>query len=93
MLRLCRTANGQVVFKVAGSMGTEEIGILRGKLLGEPAGNRVVLDLSDLRLVNRDAVRFLAECERMGISLLHAASYIRLWIEREGTLARTNGNL
>jgi hypothetical protein len=41
----------------------------------------VALDLEELRLVDREAVRFLAACEARGIQLRHCPSYIREWIQ------------
>jgi hypothetical protein len=34
-----------------------------------------------VRLVDREAVRFLAACEARGIQLKHCPSYVREWIE------------
>src|SRR5271169_1190812 len=48
-------------------------------------GRCVVLDLKDLTLVDRDAVRFLKRCEAGGIGLKNCPAYIREWIERERT--------
>jgi hypothetical protein len=46
---------------------------------------QVVLDLEDVKLVDRDVVRFLAVCEAEGIRLEHCSSYIREWIIQERT--------
>jgi hypothetical protein len=43
----------------------------------------VVLDLKDVVLVDRDAVRFLRVRERSGIALRSCPPYIREWIARE----------
>jgi len=43
----------------------------------------VVLDLKDIKLVNRDAVKFLAHCEADGARLENCPAYIREWIARE----------
>jgi hypothetical protein len=42
-----------------------------------------ILDLRDLRLVDRDAVRFLKRCEADGMTLENCPPYIRQWIGRE----------
>jgi ABC-type transporter Mla MlaB component len=44
---------------------------------------RVTLDLSEVGLVDIDAVCFLATCQRQGIELLHCAPYISSWVEKE----------
>lgn len=43
----------------------------------------IILDLSDVRLADRDAVKFLAHCEEDGIRLENCPAYIREWIKRE----------
>lgn len=41
----------------------------------------ITLDLVDVRLVDREAIRFLATCEAQGIMLKNCPSYVREWIE------------
>ena len=41
----------------------------------------ITLDLEEVRLVGREAVRFLATCEAAGFELKNCPSYIREWIE------------
>ncbi len=54
------------------------------KLLGSGAGDHsLVLDLNEVRLVDRDVVSFLASCEAKGITLANCPAYIREWIARE----------
>ena len=43
----------------------------------------IILDLRDLRLAHRDAVRFLRRCEADGMTIEHCPTYIREWIDRE----------
>ncbi len=40
----------------------------------------VALDLQQVRLVDLDAVRFLAAAERRGIELRNLAPYVREWV-------------
>ena len=54
------------------------------KLLESEAGDHsLVLDLNEVRLVDRDVVSFLASCEAKGITLANCPAYIREWIARE----------
>jgi hypothetical protein len=46
-------------------------------------GKPVALDLQQVRLVDLDAVRFLAAAERGGIELRHLPTYVREWIHLE----------
>jgi predicted metal-binding protein len=43
----------------------------------------IVLDLQDVRLADRDAVKFLRDCEANGMKLENCPEYVREWIERE----------
>ena len=44
---------------------------------------KIILDLRDLRLADRDAVRFLRVCEADGMMLENCPAYVRDWIDRE----------
>ena len=82
MLKFTRTANGEVVFKVSGRMGAENVTELE-TLISAEASRRVVLDLKDLRLVDQDVVSFLRRCEADNITLKNCPAYIREWITAE----------
>lgn len=82
MLRIQRSANGRVVFKLSGRIEAEEAKELQELLALETAGQRLVLDLKDVTLVNQDAVTFLGSCEADSIKLENCPAYIRVWIER-----------
>jgi hypothetical protein len=43
----------------------------------------IALDLRDVRLADRDAVRFLRDCEADGMKLENCPAYVREWMERE----------
>jgi hypothetical protein len=43
----------------------------------------IILDLRDLRLADRDAVRFLRGCEANGMKLENCPAYVRAWMDRE----------
>ena len=60
MLKIQRSTNGRVAFKLSGRIETEDIKELRELLALEIAGQQLVLDLRDVTLVNQDAVEFLA---------------------------------
>ena len=84
MLKITRTANGEVVFKLSGRMGAENVGELE-RLFSAEAGSRcTVLDLKDLILVDQDAVSFLRRCEGDSLKLRNCPAYIRKWITGEG---------
>jgi anti-anti-sigma regulatory factor len=82
MLKIQRSANGRVVFKLSGRIEAENVKELRELLAVETAGQQLVLDLRDVTLVNQDAVKFLARCEANRIKLENCPLYIRKWIEQ-----------
>jgi len=83
MLRIERSANGQVVFTLSGRMQTEDIEQVRQLLVVEAPGQRLMFNLRDVTLVNQDAVTFLADCEAKGIKLESCPLHIRSWIDQE----------
>jgi anti-anti-sigma regulatory factor len=83
MLKITRAANGEVVIKLSGRMGAENIGELETLISAEASGRRIVLDLKDLTLVDQDAVSFLRRCEADSLQLRNCPAYIRKWITGE----------
>ena len=83
MLKITRAANGEVVFKLSGRMGAENVGELERLFSAEAASRRIVLDLKDLTLVDQDAVSFLRRCEADSVQLSNCPAYIRKWITGE----------
>jgi anti-anti-sigma regulatory factor len=83
MLKVIRSANEEVVFKLCGRMGAENVGELEKLFSAEADGRRIVLDLKDLTLVDQDAVSFLRRCEADSIQLKNCPAYIREWITGE----------
>jgi predicted metal-binding protein len=43
----------------------------------------IILDLRDLRLADREAVKFLRRCEADGMKLDNCPAYVREWMDRE----------
>ena len=83
MLKVQRSANGEVVFTVSGRLDANNVSELSALLAAEPAGRPPVLDLKDVVLVDRDVVQFLRASERDGIVLRNCPPYIREWIARD----------
>jgi anti-anti-sigma regulatory factor len=84
MLKIQRTANGDVVFTVSGRLAADNVSQLSALLAAEQDGRTRVLDLKDLVLVDSDAVRFLRVCDRNSIVLRNCPPYIRAWMARDG---------
>ena len=83
MLKIMRAANGEVVFTLSGRMDAGNIAELKALLGAEAKDRRMVLDLKDLTLVDRDAIGFLERCEADSVKLKNCPAYIREWITRE----------
>ena len=69
------------MFTLSGRMETAQIPEL--KQLFDHDYRNVILDLRDLRLADRDAVRFLRGCEADGMKLENCPAYVREWMDRE----------
>lgn len=72
-----------VVLRVSGRIHAEHVDMLR-ELLGLEEV-RVVVDLREVTLVDREAVSFLALSEAQGFELKNCAAYLREWVDRERT--------
>ena len=83
MLRITRKANGEVVFRVSGQLTGENVAEMEALLAAERKGRRIVLDCTDLRSVDAEAVKFLEKWEADSIKLKNCGLYIREWIRRE----------
>ena len=90
MLRVTKKTNGEVVFKVSGQLAGENVAEVEALIAAERKGKRIVLDCSDLRSVDGEAVRFLEKLEADSIKLKNCSLYIREWIRRE-RLERKSG--
>ena len=82
-MKIQRFANGEVVLTVSGRLTADHVSELSSLLAAEPGDRRLVLDLKDVVLVDREIVRFLRACKRGGIALRNCPPYIREWIARE----------
>jgi hypothetical protein len=83
MLRIQRSSDQEIVFSLSGRIEMEDVEELRRLLSLEEAGQGIVLDLQDITLVDRDAVKFLAGWEADRIKLENCPAYIRNWIDIE----------
>ena len=84
LMKIQRTTDRTVVFTVSGRLDAENVGELCQLIDAEPAGAVVVLDLTDLVLADRDAVRLLRDCETgERIVLRNCPAYIRVWVAAE----------
>jgi len=69
------------VFTLSGRMEAEQVAEL--KELFDRDYRNIILDLRELRLADRFAVRFLMGCEEDGMKLQNCPTYVREWMDRE----------
>ena len=72
------------IFILCGRIDAKEVPELQRLMAAEEQKN-VVLDLKEVKLIDREALRFLARCEENGIKVENCPAYIREWILREET--------
>jgi anti-anti-sigma regulatory factor len=82
MLKIQKSANGRfVVFALSGRIEAQHVPELQALFAVEE--HAVMLDLKEVILVDREAVRFLARCEQRGLRIDNCPAYVREWILRE----------
>jgi len=69
-----------VVLRISGRIAAEDLDVLRTAL---EEGRVVAIDLTEVELIDRDAVTLLARAEGDGIELRQSPAYIREWVTRE----------
>lgn len=83
MLKIERASNGRVVLTLSGRIEIEDLSELQRLLDLESSDQQIVLNLRDVTLVDRDAVKFLVGCRAKGIQIENCPSYVNKWIEQE----------
>ena len=82
MIRIETSESGDLVtFVLTGWIQKEDLGVLES--LVEKQKKAVVLDLKGVKLVDQDAVRFLASFETGQAKITNCPRYIREWVRRE----------
>ena len=70
-----------VILCISGRITTQDVDMLRGLL--EQETSAVAIDLKNVLLADREAVKLLAVCESNGAELRNCPAYIREWVTRE----------
>jgi hypothetical protein len=84
MLKIHRTSGRTVVFTVSGQLDSDYVNELCQVVDAEPTDGVLVLDLTDLVLADRDAVRILRQYEVRGrVVLRNCPAYVRTWMAGE----------
>jgi len=76
--------DGIVVLQISGRIDGPDIEILRELMESEtPSKSTVALDLRNVTLISRDAIKLLSTVEEKGTELRNCPAYIREWVSRE----------
>jgi anti-anti-sigma regulatory factor len=75
--------NERIVFTLTGRIQAEQVSELQTLVRSEVPRHNLILDLTEVKLVDRDAVRFLAQIEAQGARLRNCSAFVREWISRE----------
>jgi anti-anti-sigma regulatory factor len=71
-----------VTFLLSGEMDSDHVAELEA-LMATESNRLVFLDLTDVTVVNREAITFLAGVEAAGAVLVNCPEYVRSWIDAE----------
>lgn len=83
MWKLRRGRDGEfVVLTLSGRLESDGLNELQRVVAFERPGGNLAFDLKELKLVDQDAVNFLADCEARGIRLRNCPAYIREWVAK-----------
>ncbi len=88
--RINRLVSGEdlVILCISGRITGQDVDMLSDLLDQEKSA--VAIDLKDVVLVDREAVKFLARRESNAVELRNYPAYIREWIKRERTDANAS---
>ena len=88
MFKIRRSEDGEcAIFALSGRIEERDVPELQELLNAEAKATRVMLDLAEVKLVDREVIRFLAACKARGMELKDCPSYIRTWIEQGSDLS------
>jgi acyl-CoA reductase-like NAD-dependent aldehyde dehydrogenase len=85
VMKIQRSMDGESVrLALSGRIEGRHLAELQRLIEGDAAHHAIMLDLEDVRLVDREVVFFLARCEATGIRLGNCPAYVREWIAKAG---------
>jgi hypothetical protein len=81
-VKIERKSDGETtIILLIGRVRSEDLDELKAQM--NDNGERMILDLNEVTLVDADVIRFLSTNERQGVTLDHCPPYVREWIRRE----------
>ena len=84
MIRIETSVDGDLMtFALIGRLQSENLPELKRLLEPRDGNKKIVLDLKEVRLVDREAIMFLANFEKHNATITNCPPYIREWIRSE----------
>jgi anti-anti-sigma regulatory factor len=82
MLKIEKESDGQTtIIWLTGRIQSKHLDEIMAQIDDDSV--RIILDLSEVTLVDVEAVRFLSARQKAGVELFHCPPYVREWIFRE----------
>ena len=82
MCKIQKDSNGKsTTIRLSGRIQSEQLDELKAETAN--LGSRIILDLSEVTLVDVELICFLSDCEDESIKVIHCSPYIKEWIRRE----------
>ena len=79
VLKIEKVSDGaNILLVLSGRIESQQVEELKAQING--SRKKFIFDLEYVRLVDLEAVHFLAVCEAKGIELRHCSPYVREWI-------------
>jgi anti-anti-sigma regulatory factor len=90
VLKIEKVSDGpSVLLRLSGRIESQQVQELKAEI--DSSKKKFILDLEQVRLVDLDAIHFLAVCEARGIELRHCPPFVREWILSEKPRIRDTG--
>ncbi len=81
MLKIRRAeVGGRAILTLSGQIDAKDLPELKALIPLDAHHEDITLDLEEVRLVDREAVGYLAACEASGIELKNCPAYVRKWL-------------
>jgi hypothetical protein len=82
------SAKDLVTLEISGEISGQDVDTLRASLAQE--SGVVAIDLNDVLIVDREAIKLLAIQEANGVEIRNCPAYIREWVTREKACRKTS---
>lgn len=77
------SSDGLVIFTLSGRIQIEHLAELQDMFHLEGAYPSIILDLNEVKIVDRETVKFLTQSEMAGVRLKNCPAFIQEWIRKE----------